>query len=67
MLHTSATAADVAGFYAEKAKAAGFSQMNKTETPDGFTLYYDSAARGFVVTAMATDDGCDVSLQLVPK
>ncbi len=67
MLHTSATAAEVADFYAKKAKAAGFSQMNKTETPDGFSLYYDSETRGFAVTAIADDDGCDVALQLVPK
>lgn len=65
--HTSATAQDVADFYSEKAEAAGFKKLREMEMPDGSSLVFESDTYGFVVSAVVVDDGCEASLQLMPK
>jgi|GEM_PF-1924187 len=65
--HSSATAQDVVDFYNEKAEAAGYKKLRTMEMPEGQTIGYESETHGLMLTALVADDGCEATLQLVPK
>ena len=66
-LQTSDPPRKVADFYVGKAEAAGYKKQTEMETPEGITLMFEGADKAFIVSAITSDSGCDVSLQLAPK